>query len=102
MIFVMKYILTIMFFLCSASQVRADIYKHISADGVIYFSNTSSGASSTIVIKERKVPLKIVNEHNPVHYAMAPHKVGDFSGSRSMETFHAAVDEKAKLHNIDP
>ena len=108
MIFVMKYILVIAFFLCSASEVHADIYKHISADGVIFFSNTSSGASSTIVIKERKVPLKSINERSPVHAGVAPHKVSylqkieDSSSSRNGETFHAAVDERAKLHNIDP
>ncbi len=122
MIFVMKYILVIAFFLCSASEVRADIYKHISEDGVIFFSNTSSGASSTIVIKERKAPLKSNNERNPVYSGGVPQKVADFSksgaglaqkisylqkvedfsSSRSREDFHATVDEKARQHDIDP
>ncbi len=108
MIFVMKYILVIAFSLCLASEVNADIYKHIQADGVIFFSNTSSGSSSTIVIKERKVPLKSIGEHNPVHSGEANPKVsylqkrGDFPRSQSFETFHAAVDEKARLHNVDP
>src|SRR5208337_927762 len=118
----MRYILVIAFFLCSASEVHADIYKHISEDGVIFFSNTSSGASSTIVIKERRAPLKSNNEHNPIYSDGASQKVadfsksgaglaqkisylpkaGDFSGPRSREDFHATVDEKAKQHNIDP
>src|SRR5208283_1967178 len=108
MIFVMKYILAIAFFLCSASEVHADIYKHISADGVIFFSNTSLDASSTIVIKERKVPLKSINERKHVHSGVVAQKVsylqrvGDFSGSVSMKTIHATVVEKARLHNIDP
>ncbi len=108
MIFVMRYIFLIALFLCSASEIRADIYKHISADGVILFSNTSLGASSTIVIKERRVPLKSINGHNTVHPGLTFQKVsylqkaGDFSSSRSMESIHATVDEKARLHNIDP
>jgi hypothetical protein len=136
MIFVVRYILVIAFFLCSASEVRADIYKHISEDGVIFFSNTSSGANSSVVIKERKAPLKSNTVHNPVYSGGAPkkaadfsgssaefpqkvadssgsraglvqkvsylQKVEDFSGSRSRETFHETVDEKARLHNIDP
>lgn len=108
MIFVMKYILVIVFSLCLTSEVNADIYKHISPDGVIFFSNTSLGASSTIVIKERTVPLKSIDQRNPVHSRVTMQKVsylqkaGDFPNSRSMETIHATVDEKARLHNIDP
>jgi|SRR5208283_1047587 len=108
MIFVMKYILIIAFFLCSATGVSADIYKHISADGVIFFSNTSLDANSTVVIKERIVPLKSINERKPVHSGVVAQKVsylqrvGDFSGSVSMKTIHATVVEKARLHNIDP
>ncbi len=102
MIFVMKYILVMALFLCSTAEVHADIYRHITADGVIFFSNTSSGANSTIVIKERKVPLKSINERNTAHPGVSPQKVEDFSASRNRETFHAAVDEKARMHNIDP
>jgi len=96
----MSYILVMAFFLCSVSVVHADIYKHISEDGVIFFSNSSSGANSTIVIKEIKLPRKSNNERNPVY--ARPQKVANFSSSRNMETFHSTVDEKAKLHNIDP
>src|SRR5208337_2101671 len=96
----MRYILVMAFFLCSVSVVHADIYKHISEDGVIFFSNSSSGANSTIVIKEIKLPRKSNNERNPVY--ARPQKVANFSSSRNMETFHSTVDEKAKLHNIDP
>ncbi len=108
MIFVMKYILVIAVFLCWASEVRADIYKHISQDGVIFFSNTSSGAGSTIVIKEKILPLKSTNGRNAAHSGSAVQKVsylqkaGDFSSAPSMESIHATVDEKAKQHNIDP
>ncbi|HKN18482.1 MAG TPA: lytic transglycosylase domain-containing protein [Dissulfurispiraceae bacterium] len=118
----MKHILVIACFLCSASGVHADIYKHISEDGVIFFSNTSSGPASTIVIKERKVPLKSNDERNPVYSGGVSPKVtdlskagtglaqkvsyvqkpGDFSSARSLETIHATVDEKARLHSIDP
>jgi len=96
MIGVMKYILAMAILIFSAAEVRADIYKHISEDGVIFFSNTSSGASGTVVIKERSLPLKSNNVHNAVY--SRPPKLPDFSS----DTFHATVDEKAKLHNIDP
>ncbi len=117
----MRHILVIAFFLFSASEVHADIYKHISEDGVIFFSNASSGASSTIVIKERKVPLKSNSEHHHA-YAVGLQKSQTFRGlerglpkkfhtfkkaldlSRSLnsESIHGTVDEKAKQHNIDP
>ncbi|HXW68897.1 MAG TPA: transglycosylase SLT domain-containing protein [Dissulfurispiraceae bacterium] len=115
----MKHILAIVCLLCSASGVHADIYKHVSEDGVIFFSNTSSGAASTIVIKERKVPLKSNDEHNTggvppkaadlsssgaglVQKVSYNQKVGNPSSSPSLEAIHATVDEKARLHSIDP
>jgi len=76
-----------MLVLFSAFDSHADIYKQISEDGVIVFSNAGSGKNSKIVVREKKA---------------APE--GDkytFPGY-SGEPFREVVEEKAKHYNVDP
>jgi hypothetical protein len=108
MILIMKMFLLIALFFFLVSEAYADIYKHVSQDGVIFFSNTSLGADSKIVVRERKVSLKSHREHGPVSSIGAVPKVADLAesavwvGELSPEAIHEAVEEKAKQHNIDP
>src|SRR5208283_561333 len=76
--------------LFQAAAVHADIYQHVSEDGVIFFSNSSVGAKGKVVVRERKVS----NSSIP--------KAADFAAAQSRATFDSVVDEKAKLHDIDP
>lgn len=100
MISFMAALIAIVLFLFSAFNVHADIYKHISEDGVIYFSNSSSGADSKVVVRERMIRLKNGKESDPVD--SRPQKVEGLQVSRNLDMFNTVVDEQAKRHNVDP
>jgi hypothetical protein len=87
MIFLMTAFLVFTMVLFSALDAHADIYKHISEDGIIFFSNTSLGAHSKVVVRERNLPRQSNRDANTVY---------------SRETFKAFVEEKARRYNIDP
>jgi hypothetical protein len=89
-------------FFVSGSEASADIYKHVSEDGTILFSNTSWSTDSKIVIKEPIAPAQTKKEHSSPDSNGAPLKAGKFSDSVVTESIHAAVEEKARQHNVDP
>lgn len=101
-IWALRTLLIIVLFFISGSEVYADIYKHISEDGTVLFSNTSSGTDSKIVIKETIAPIHTKKGYSPADSSGIAPKAENFSDALSSETIHAAVEEKAKQHNIDP
>lgn len=97
----MAYFLCIVFLLFQAVAVHADIYKHVTEDGVILFSNSSVGSKGKLVVRERKVIVKS-RESDPGEPDAATPKAADLSPVQNRETYDSAVAEKARLNNIDP
>ncbi|MBF0506041.1 MAG: lytic transglycosylase domain-containing protein [Nitrospirae bacterium] len=87
MIFLMEALLVLLLVLFSAFDSNADIYKQISDDGVIVFSNAGSGADSKIVVREKNATWKGDKHPDP---------------GCSRETFRETVEEKARHYNVDP
>lgn len=82
----MAAVLVLIMALFSAVNAHADIYKKVSDEGVVVFSNAFSGPSSKIVARE-KDPVPVYAGTGAVY---------------SEENFRAAVEEKARQHNVDP
>ncbi|MFZ6008486.1 MAG: lytic transglycosylase domain-containing protein, partial [Nitrospirota bacterium] len=81
-------LLVIMLVLFSDLESHADIYKYISDDGTIYFTNTPIEKNGSVVMKEKKSYQKPNKEYTRIY-------VGS-------ERFHDVAEEKARRHNIDP
>ncbi|MBI5233739.1 MAG: transglycosylase SLT domain-containing protein [Deltaproteobacteria bacterium] len=84
----MKALLIMIIVLFSGMESRADIYKYISDEGTVYFTNTPVNGSPDVVIKERKS----VQGQAPALYRPVVRK----------EDFHVLAEKKAGEHNIDP
>ena len=98
-------------FVFFASEIRADVYKHVLEDGSILFSNSPLGTDCKVVIKEPMVPIggKNKKDQTPDVSARVNLRVQNLSESSSPsasiispESIHAAIDEKARQHNVDP
>lgn len=81
-------ILIIMLVLFSGLESRADIYKYISDDGTVYFTNAPMDRNGSVVMKEKKSYQKPNKEYDRVYV--------------NSERFHDVAEEKARRHNIDP
>ncbi len=81
----MTVLLVLALVLFSAFDSHADIYKQISEDGVVVFSNSALGAHSKMVVREKNILRESTKELN-----------------RDQGAMRAAVEEKARQHNIDP
>jgi len=84
----MVVLLVIMLVLFTGLESHADIYKYISDDGTVYFTNAPMDRNGSVVIKEKKSYQKPNEEYDRVYV------------SRGM--FHDIAEEKARQHNIDP
>lgn len=80
--------LVIIILMFTGSDSGAEIYKYVSDDGSVFFTNTHMGKNSKVVIKE-DTPQQPTVKKNRVPYI-------------SKEAFHGIVEEKARQHNIDP
>lgn len=84
----MKALLVIIAVLFSVVESRADIYKFISDEGTVYFTNAPGNGSPDVVVKERKyVQRQTVESYKPVI---------------RKEDFHVIAEKKAGEYNIDP
>jgi soluble lytic murein transglycosylase-like protein len=81
-------LLVIMLVLFAGLESSADIYKYISDDGVVYFTNAPMDRNGRVVMKEEKSYQKPNKEYARVY------------AGRGM--FHNMAEEKARRHNIDP
>ena len=83
----MKALLLIIAILFSAVETHADIYKFISEEGTVYFTNTPGNGSSDVVVKERKT---------------VPGKAESYKPVIKKEDCHLIAEKKAGEHNVDP
>lgn len=74
--------------LFSGLESSADIYKYISDDGTVYFTNAPVEKNGTVVVRERGFYRRSNKKYSNVYV--------------DKESFHNMVEERAKLHNIDP
>lgn len=89
----MRIFLLVAMLLASASEIRADIYRYDSADGVIYFTNSRMNAKGRVVVREPKPRQSTA--------ADAAQKSGKNSAA-DKAAYHSIVEEKAKQHDMDP
>lgn len=80
-------LVTLAMLLFADIDCHADVYKYISEDGTVSFTNTPMNTNCNVVVKEKK----------PVPAAK---KEGAVSAKRG--TFHDIAEEKALKHNVDP
>ena len=99
--FAMASFLAMIVLLFQVTAVHADIYQHESKDGVIFFSNSSAGSKGKVVVRERKIVIKNRALQSGEPDGSIP-KAEEFANVPDSGTFASVVDEKAKLHNIDP
>jgi len=84
----MKALLVIMLVLFLGVESHADIYKYISDEGTVYFTNAPGNGSPEVVVKERKaVQRQTAGYNKPVI---------------RKEDFRVIAEKKAGEHNIDP
>lgn len=81
-------ILIIIFVLFSRLESRADIYKCISDDGTIYFTNAPMDRNGSVVVKEKRSYQRSNRQYS--------------NGCADRESFHNMAEEKSRQHNIDP
>jgi hypothetical protein len=81
-------LLVIMLVLFTGLESHADIYKYISDDGTVYFTNAPMDRNGSVVIKEKKSYQKPNKEYDRVYV--------------NRERFHDIAEKKARRHNIDP
>jgi len=78
-------IISIIFF--GAVEASADIFKNVSDDGVVVFTNVPLDRNSRLIIKEVG-SVASANKEN--------------SNNPKKEVFYAVAEDKAKKHDIDP
>ncbi len=76
--------------LCAGSDAGADVYKHESSDGVLYFTNTPYESDSKVVYRD------------PRSESLNNTAKGKFNDALTKEKFHALAEEKARKYDIDP
>jgi len=76
------------FFLFSGLEARADIYKYISDEGTVCFTNTPVGKQNEKIVKDKKPTAQQTVERR--------------SPAVKKEAFHNVAEEKARQHNVDP
>lgn len=81
-------LLVIIFVLFAKMESYADIYKYISDDGTVYFTNAPIEENGTVVVKEKRSYQRPNKECN--------------KGYVHRENFHNMAEERAERHNIDP
>lgn len=84
----MKALLVMMVVLLLGAESHADIYKYISDEGTVYFTNAPVNGRPDVVVKERKS----VQSLNMEPYSPVVRK----------EDFHIIAEKMAGEHNIDP
>ncbi len=81
-------LLVIMLVLFTGLESHADIYKYISDDGTVYFTNAPIERNGTVVVKEKRSYQRPNKEYKNVYV--------------DRENFHNMAEERARRHNIDP
>lgn len=81
-------LLAIVLVLFSDLESHADIYKYVSDDGTIYFTNAPIKKNGSVVVKKKRSYQRSNREYSNVY--------------ADRESFHNMVEEKARRHNIDP
>lgn len=76
----------------SPAESKADIYKYVSEDGTVFFTNTPTDDKGNVVIKERKIVQIQNREQQRTPSAKRINK----------EEIHAIAENKAGQYNIDP
>lgn len=84
----MAVLIFILIMLFVSVESQADIYKYISDDGTVYFTNAPIEENGTVVVKEKRSYQRPNKEYN--------------KGYVHRENFHNMAEERAKRHNIDP
>jgi len=86
---VMKIVFAILLVLFSFRETHADIYKYVTADGTVFFTNTTKNKSGKLVFREKNGTAVVRNRH-PVKTALG-----------NTESFHSIAEERARVHNVD-
>lgn len=86
----MKIVFAILFVLFSFKEAPADIYKYVTADGTVFFTNTTKNRNGKLVLRE-KSGNSVVRAGRPVKMAAG-----------NNESFHSIAEERARVHNVDP
>jgi len=81
-------LLSIALTLILTGQASADIYRTVSDEGVVTFTNTPSDRRAEVVVKEAKQP-------------KAQAKAKNVSTAAKQE-FHSLAEAKARKHDVDP
>jgi soluble lytic murein transglycosylase-like protein len=84
------FVMIILFFTVQSSS--ADIYRYVSDEGTVCFTNASLGTKGEIVVKEKKSLSK----------ARQQAKLNQAVNRASKDAFHMVAEEKARQHSIDP
>ncbi len=81
-------ILIIMLVLFTGLEAYADIYKYISDDGTVYFTNAPMDRNGSVVVREKRSYQRSNKQYSNAYV--------------DREGFHNMAEEKARQHNIDP
>lgn len=80
--------LIVLILMCIGSVSEAEIYRYVSDDGSVFFTNTRLGKNSMVVLRENTT-LQSAAKTNRAPYVLN-------------EVLHSIVEEKARHHNLDP
>jgi hypothetical protein len=84
----MAVLVLIVMILFTGLKANADIYRYVSDDGTVFFTNTPIDRNGKVLIQKGKPSKESNKEHNRLY--------------AKKETFHHLAEEKSRQHDIDP
>lgn len=84
----MSVLLTILILLFTGTTAGAEIYRYLSEDGIVFFTNAPSEGNGKIVVREQIAAAQKVKAKAKIY--------------SNLDSFNTIAEEKARQHNMDP